>query len=125
MAPNRETLLRDIAELRSLCALPESPGVFERIDALVRGIQQNAGVPSVAAEALDVRFRAEDVYARPHLMPVQILRQILNERLHRLEAMARASMADIPLIPSERRSDGRGGRRASDRRLAAGSPTES
>ena|SRR6185369_5075322 len=120
---DQQELLDRIAELRRLCTLPAAPGVYERIDRVAKSIQQDAGVPAVAAQALDVRFRAEDIYVRPHLMPEQVLRQMLNDRLHRLEAVARASTAPTPLVPVERRSNARTGRRASDR-LAHGTPGE-
>ena len=119
MAYGMQEALVMVAELRRLCALPAMPGAFERIDRIARTLQQDATVPAIAAQALDVRFRAEDVYARPHLMPEPILRQMLDQRLHRLEATVRASLSDAPVIPVERRSNGRAGRRATDRQSSA------
>jgi hypothetical protein len=122
MELTRHELLEHIAELRCLCAQAPMPDLFDRIDRAARAIQLGCGIPAVAAQALDVRFRAEDVFARPHLMPELVLREMLSERLHRLEATARASTAAVPLVPVDRRSNGRSGRRASDR--LAGSRTE-
>jgi len=118
MALDRSEMLALIRELRALAARDQAAGTYEMIDRIAKAIQDHSGVPAIAAQALDVRFRAEDVYARPHLMPEALLRERLKERLQRLEATVVASTAEVPLVPVERRSNDRAGRRASDR-LAA------
>ncbi|MGE5638707.1 MAG: hypothetical protein ACM30H_01320, partial [Clostridia bacterium] len=79
-----------------------------------RSIQEGAGRPTIGAQALDVRFKAEDLYARPHLMAEPLLRAILVERLHRLEAAVRANSGEES-FPAERRNNVRAGRRWTDR----------
>jgi hypothetical protein len=113
---DREQLLKLIEQLKSLCRLPAGDrDVFERICALIRSIQEDAPAPSIAALALDVRFKSEDIHVRPYLMPEAVLRQMLEDKLLLLEATARISPALV-----ERRGAGNNlGRRASDRAAAA------
>jgi hypothetical protein len=112
MALARHELLALIDMLRKLSRLPsDRPEVYERIRCIAGAIERHAPGPDLAVLALDVRFKAEDLYERPHLMPEETLREMLEVRLHRLEALARASLAP----ERERRKPGVRGRRASDR----------
>jgi hypothetical protein len=116
-AVDREEVLRLVEQLKLVCRLPSGePQVFERSCALTQSIQDYSATPSVAALALQVRFKSEDVYHRPHLMPEGVLRQMLDDKLQLLEATVRANWA-----PVERRSAGNMGRRAGD--LAAPAAT--
>jgi len=112
---DREQVLKLVEQLKSLCRLPAGDrDVFERICALIRSIHEDAAAPSIAALALDVRFKSEDIHVRPYLMPEAVLRQMLEDKLLLLEATVRVSPA-----LAERRATGNLGRRASDRAAAA------
>jgi hypothetical protein len=108
----RQELLVLIEVLRKLSRLPaDRPEVYERIRSIAGAIERHAPGPDIAALALDARFKAEDLFDRPHLMPEETLREMLETRLQRLEALARASVAP----ERDRRKPGVHGRRATDR----------
>jgi hypothetical protein len=112
-AVEREQVLNLVEQLKSVCRLRVGePEVFERICGLIQSIRDDA-TPSVAALALEVRFKSEDLYVRPYLMPGTVLRQMLEDKLLLLEATVRANPQ-----PVERRRAGNMGRRASDRDAA-------
>jgi hypothetical protein len=112
---DREQLLKLVEQLTDACRVPGGgAGTFERICALLRSIETLAAAPAITALLLDVRFRAEDVYARTHLMPEAVLRQMLSDRLQLLAATLRAGNPGY-----DRRRPGSRGRRASDRAAIA------
>jgi hypothetical protein len=115
---DREQLLKLVEQLKAACRLRVGePEVFEHICGLIRSIRDDATAPSIAALALEVRFKSEDVYVRPYLMPETVLRQMLEDKLLLLEATVRANTPPV----ERRRHAGNLGRRASDR--AAVPPT--
>ena len=124
MPDKREELLENVAQLKAQCRSPiGEPATFERICALAKSIAGSSADSAVSSVMMDVLFRADDLFRRPHLQSEAVLRQILDDRLYRLEATVRAS-SGTPLIGIERRRAGSaqpdlvGGRRWSDR-LAA------
>jgi hypothetical protein len=107
----QEKLLQNTQELRALCARSlGTEGTFKEVCSLVGSIADLSASPAIAASALDVRFKAEDLFHRPHLLSEAILRLMLEDRLQRLDALIRASGSS-----SDRRAPGQRGRRASDR----------
>lgn len=119
MLYNKETLLALAAQLRKLSELPVSaPGAYDRIVSVVKSLQQNAAGPLIVSRALDVQFKAEDLFKRQHAMPEAVLREMLLSRLQLLEATIGATSAAVPLLSIERRDSNRVGRRAADRAAA-------
>ena len=112
----REDLLQSCQELRAICARPIDAGAatFDEVCAIVRRIGDLAASPEIGAVALDVRFKAEDLFARTHHLSESILRFLLEDRLQRLDALVRVRFG----TPRDRRMPGQRGRRADDR-LAA------
>jgi hypothetical protein len=112
MRAPREDLLLACQELRALCARPVASGVatFDEICPIVSRISDACASPEVAACALDVRFKAEDLFRRTHLTSESVLRFMLEDRVQRLDALVRVAVR----TPRDRRSPGRHGRRATD-----------
>lgn len=108
----REDLLQSCHELRTLCARPLDAGAptFDEVCAVVRRIGDLAASPEIGSIALDVRFKAEDLFARSHHLSESILRFLLEDRLQRLDALVRVKFGTT----RDRRSPGRRGRRATD-----------
>jgi hypothetical protein len=114
MRSAREDLLQSCDELRALCAGPVVPGssaTFDEVCVITRRIGELSRSPEIAASALDVRFKAEDLFHRTHQMSESILRLMLEDRLQRLDALVRTRTG----TPRDRRAPGQHGRRASDR----------
>lgn len=114
----REDLIQSCSELRALCARPLESGAatFDEVCVVVRRIGDLAASPEIGSIALDVRFKAEDLFTRTHHLSESILRFLLEDRLQRLDALVRAKFG----TPRDRRAPGRRGRRASDLAAEAG-----
>ena len=125
MTATREELLELVTQLKMQCRLALGmPEVFERICGLAKTIAASSPDPAVSGALINVLFKADDLFRRPHLQPETILRQMLDDRLYRLEATVRASVEEPTAPRIERRNPGAarpdvvGGRRWTDR-LAA------
>ena len=125
MATKPEQLLELVAQLKLDCRMPtRMPEAFQRICALARSIAGSSPNPAVSSAVMSVLFKADDLFRRPHLQPEAVLRQMLDDRLYRLEAVIRAAGTEPHVLPIERRSaeaaraEVAGGRRWTDR-LAA------
>jgi hypothetical protein len=112
MRSGREDLLQSCQELRTLCGRAVVPGAstFSEVCVITRRIGDLSRSPEIAASALDVRFKAEDLFHRTHQMSESILRLMLEDRLQRLDALVRTTTG----TPRDRRAPGQHGRRASD-----------
>ena len=124
MRANQEELLNNVDRLKMQCQLPiGTPAAFESICALAKSIADSSPDSAVSRLVMDVLFKADDIFRRQHLLPEPLLRQMLDDRLHRLEATVRAS-PELAILRIERRkpssaqSDPVSGRRGTDR-LAA------
>ncbi len=105
---NQEELLALLHQLKLLAERPcSTKGTFERIEAIVRTLQKSTSVPAIAAQALDVQFKAEDIFRCEHIMPEPVLREMLADRLHRLEAAIRVNAVSVVSIALESRDSRR------------------
>jgi hypothetical protein len=112
MRTPREDLLLSCEELRSLCARPVEAGssTFDHICFVLRRLSDLSASSEIAMCALEVRFKAEDLFNRAHLTSEAVLRVLLDDRVQHLDALMRMSTG----APRDRRSPGRHGRRATD-----------
>jgi hypothetical protein len=129
MATKPEQLLELVAQLKMDCRMPIGmPQAFERVCALARSIAGTSPDPAVSSALISVLFKADDLFRRPHLQPEAVLRQMLDDRLYRLEAVIRAAGTEPHVLPIERRSaeaaraEVVGGRRWTDRLAALAIP---
>lgn len=112
-----QELLESCSDLRRFCARRGRDWeAYDAISALTSRIALLADTPEIAAAAFEVRFKAEELFHRPHVMPESILRLILEDRLQKLEAHVRTKLA----AQRERRAPGQHGRRATDPASAQG-----
>jgi len=128
MRANQEELLNNVARLKLRCQLPiGTPGAFDSICALARSVADSSPDSAVSRLVMDVLFKADDLFRRQHLLPEPVLRQMLDDRLHRLEATVRAS-PELAMLrierrgPSSARPDPVSGRRWTDRLAAFAIP---
>lgn len=112
MRMQREDLLLSCQELRALCARAVEPGssTFDHIRFVLRRISELSASPEIVDCALDVRFKADDLFNRAYLTSEAVLRVLLEDRVQRLDALVRVS----PDTPRDRRLPGQHGRRTSD-----------
>src|SRR3954470_1898035 len=99
-----DDLLSLIAQLRVLAQAPRGDdAAFPRIVAITEWIERTARLPTIASKAVEVRFKAEDVFVREQSMPEAVLREMLAARLNSLAAEMRAAAPVIPITFDRRR----------------------